>query len=86
MLTRKRGGAWPRFRIPDRWLSGTQQTWPYLQYLTKKLRALKAAGIGNLILAIDENRRCAEGDLPPNLGVVWFGRKLDPAAVVALLR
>ena len=55
------------------------------EYVQKKLAGLRAAGIHNLILAIDEERRCAEGDLPPSARVIWFRRRIDPKQVLELL-
>jgi predicted nuclease of restriction endonuclease-like RecB superfamily len=52
-------------------------------YIQKKLDRLRAAGIRNLILAIDEERRCADGDLPPGARVVWYRRRIDPASILA---
>jgi hypothetical protein len=53
------------------------------EYLARKLASLRACGIPDLILAVDVDRRCAEGDLPPSARVVWYRRRVDPAAVLA---
>ena len=54
-------------------------------YIQKKLAGLRAAGIQNLILAIDEERRCADGDLPAGARVVWYRRRIDPKQIFELL-
>jgi uncharacterized protein len=54
-------------------------------YLERKLARLRAARIGNLILVIDEDRRCAEGDVPEGARVVWYRRRIDPAKILELL-
>jgi predicted nuclease of restriction endonuclease-like RecB superfamily len=51
-------------------------------YVERKLRGLRAAGIRNLILVIDEDRRCADGDLPPGARVVWYRRRIDPQRIL----
>jgi uncharacterized protein len=55
-------------------------------YIEKKLAHLRRAGVANLILAIDEGRRCADGELPPGASVVWYRRRIDPAQVLEHLR
>jgi hypothetical protein len=35
-----------------------------------------------LILCLDEERRCADGDLPTGARIVRFRRHIDPAAVL----
>jgi predicted nuclease of restriction endonuclease-like RecB superfamily len=50
-------------------------------YLARKLAHLRAAGLANLVLCIDEERQCADGDLPPAT-VVRYRRRIDPAAVL----
>jgi predicted nuclease of restriction endonuclease-like RecB superfamily len=55
-------------------------------YLARKLAALRAARIENLILAIDEERRCADGDLPSGARVIWYRRKIVPEQVLDLIR
>jgi predicted nuclease of restriction endonuclease-like RecB superfamily len=54
-------------------------------YIEKKLAALRAAGIGNLILAVDEERRCADGQMPAGARVVRYRRRVDPQQILALL-
>ncbi len=52
------------------------------EYLTAKLGHLRLARVKNAILCIDEDRACAEGQLPPGLSVVRFRRRVDAAAVM----
>jgi len=50
-------------------------------YLARKLALLRAAGLNNLILCIDEARG---DDLPlPNARIVRFRRRIDPLLVLA---
>jgi hypothetical protein len=55
-------------------------------YLERKLSSYRSAKVSNLILCIDERRRCAEGALPPDATVVWFRRRIEPAAVLQAMR
>jgi hypothetical protein len=54
------------------------------EYLEKKFAALRKANIDNLIICVDAERGCSEGELPIGARVVRFKRKIDPAAVLAL--
>ena len=51
-------------------------------YLAKKFSRLRASGISNLILCLDEDRICADADLPPGLPVIRYRRRIDAAAVL----
>ena len=51
-------------------------------YLQRKLSLLRAAKLDNLILCLDEERCCADGELPTGAHVVRFRRHIDPAAVL----
>jgi predicted nuclease of restriction endonuclease-like RecB superfamily len=51
-------------------------------YLTAKLARLREAQLPPFVLCIDEDRACALGDVPANLSVVPFRRRVDAAAVV----
>jgi predicted nuclease of restriction endonuclease-like RecB superfamily len=51
------------------------------QYLAAKLEKLRQAE-AVCLLCIDEDRACALGDLPPNLPVLRFHRRIDAAAVL----
>ena len=52
------------------------------EYLRRKLSLLRAANLDNLILCLDEERGCANGDLPAGARVVRFRRRIDPTAVL----
>jgi Uncharacterized conserved protein len=52
------------------------------EYLRRKLSLLRAAKLDNLILCLDEERCCADGDLPTGARVVRFRRHIDPAVVL----
>ncbi|HEV8247206.1 MAG TPA: DUF790 family protein, partial [Polyangiaceae bacterium] len=54
-------------------------------YLAQKLSKLRAAGITRLILCIDENRNCEDAELPLGACVIRFKRRIDPAAVLAII-
>jgi hypothetical protein len=54
------------------------------EYLEKKLAALRKTSVENLIICVDAERGCSEGDLPIGARVLRFKRKIDPAAVLAL--
>ena len=51
-------------------------------YIAQKLSAAPT----NLVLCIDDERQCADGDLPPGARVVRYRRRIDPRAVLALCR
>jgi hypothetical protein len=55
------------------------------EYLETKLARLRATGIRNLILVIDEERRCADRDLPAGARVIRYRRRIDPLRILALL-
>jgi predicted nuclease of restriction endonuclease-like RecB superfamily len=54
-------------------------------YLESKLSSLRKAALTNLILCIDEERNCAESEMPVGATVVRFRRHIDPAAVLAVI-
>jgi len=51
-------------------------------YLTAKLARLREARLPPFILCVDEDRACALGELPDNLSVVGFRRRVDAAEVL----
>lgn len=51
-------------------------------YIEDKLDRLRRAAITNLILVIDEERRCADGALPAGARVVWYRRRIEVARVI----
>ncbi len=55
------------------------------EYVSRKLEALRAARIENLILVIDEARRCSEADVPPDAMVVRFHKKVDASKLLPIL-
>jgi predicted nuclease of restriction endonuclease-like RecB superfamily len=72
-------------RHPDRrWLLEIVGFWTR-EYLERKLASLRKASLTNLILCIDEDRNCAEAEMPVGALVVRFRRRIDPAAVMLLL-
>jgi predicted nuclease of restriction endonuclease-like RecB superfamily len=54
-------------------------------YLKRKLETLRAARIENLILCIDEARRCSEEELPPDARVVRFRKRVDASKLLPIL-
>jgi predicted nuclease of restriction endonuclease-like RecB superfamily len=56
------------------------------EYLTEKLERLRRANIERLILCIDERRRCVDADLPAHASVVRFKGKIDPRAILEIVR
>ena len=67
-----------------RWLLEIVGFWTQ-KYLADKLERLRAAGIDRLVLCIDQNRHCAEGDLPRDARVIRYKTKIDPSAVLAII-
>lgn len=59
-----------------RWLLEIVGFWT-ADYVTRKLAHYRAAGLTNLILCIDEDRDCADGDLPAGARLVRFRRRID---------
>jgi uncharacterized protein len=55
------------------------------EYLEKKLATLRRANLANLIVCVDADRGCSEGDLPLGAQVVRFRKAIDPSAVLALI-
>jgi predicted nuclease of restriction endonuclease-like RecB superfamily len=55
------------------------------EYISRKLETLRAAKIQNLILVIDEARRCSENDLPLGAQVVRFRKRVDAAKLLPIL-
>ena len=54
-------------------------------YVARKLALYRSARLSNLILCIDEDRNCAEADLPSGALVVRFRRRVDAAAVLRMV-
>ena len=55
------------------------------EYVHRKLAALRAARVPNLILCVDENRRCSEADLPPGTPVLRFRKRIYVSLVLEVL-
>ncbi|MFH2002045.1 MAG: DUF790 family protein [Planctomycetota bacterium] len=55
------------------------------EYLDKKLRTLKAAGLSNLILCINEDRNCGEEEMHPETRVLRFKRKIEMDRVLKII-
>lgn len=54
-------------------------------YLLEKLSRLRAMPHVPLVLCIDRGLNCSTGELPPHAHVVWFRRRIDPGAVLAVI-
>src|SRR5216684_4114282 len=67
-----------------RWLLEIVGFWTP-EYLARKLASYRAAGLSNLILCIDEERNCAEQELPAGALVLRFRRRVDATAVHRLV-
>ena len=55
-------------------------------YLQEKLRRLQAAGIERFVLCIDHRGGCAEGERPVDPRIVPYKTRIDPRAVLAVIR
>ncbi len=55
-------------------------------YLTQKLASLRAAGRRDLILCIDEARKCDDAELPAHAPIVRFRRRVRPEQVLAAIK
>jgi predicted nuclease of restriction endonuclease-like RecB superfamily len=63
-----------------RWLLEIVGFWTP-DYVTRKLAQYRAASISNLILCIDADRCCQDGDLPQHALVIRYRRRVDAAEV-----
>ncbi len=54
-------------------------------YVARKLRRLRRAGLDNLILCIDRQRNCSDVDLPRGASVVRYERKIDAQVVLDII-
>jgi uncharacterized protein len=64
-----------------RWLLEIVGFWTP-DYVARKLALYRSACLPRLILCIDEDRNCAETDLPSGARVVRYRRRVEPAAVL----
>lgn len=55
-------------------------------YVERKLRRLRAAGVDNLVLCIDESLDCRGVALPQDCPVLRFRKRVDPHAVLKLIQ
>jgi len=55
------------------------------KYLLEKLQKLRAAHISDFILCVDQARACSDVEPPVHAQVLRFNRRIDVAAVLALL-
>lgn len=55
------------------------------EYVSRKLEALRAAGLHDFILCIDEARRCSDADFPSHARVLRFRRKVDASRVLEII-
>ncbi len=55
------------------------------QYVSEKLGRLRAADLDNLILCIDEERDCADGQMPRGARVIRFKGKIDVREVLRVV-
>jgi len=55
------------------------------EYLLEKLRRLRAAGIDDIVLCVDQRRECAESTLPADQRVVPYETSIDAGAVLAVI-
>ena len=67
-----------------RWLLEIVGFWTP-EYLDRKLMLYRRAGLGNLILCIDDQRQCADGDLPVGARVLRFRRHVAVEDVLRVL-
>ena len=64
-----------------RWLLEIVGFWTP-DYVARKLALYRSARVPSLILCIDQDRNCAEADLPSGARVVRYRRRVDPVAVL----
>jgi hypothetical protein len=70
-----------RSRPEDRWLLEVVGFWTP-QYLDRKLRHLRAAGLDRLVLCIDLDRNCSNADFPAGAHVIRYRRRIDAKEVL----
>jgi predicted nuclease of restriction endonuclease-like RecB superfamily len=81
--------AFPDFSLQHRsggrrWLVEVVGFWTPA-YLANKLALYRAAQTPDLILCIDDRRRCEPGAMPADARVVWFHRRIDPTQILAIV-
>ena len=75
---RHRRHAWRR------WLLEIVGFWTP-DYLRDKVRQLRLARLSHLILCLDADRSCGDGELPRGVAVVRYKRRIDPLAVLRII-
>jgi predicted nuclease of restriction endonuclease-like RecB superfamily len=64
-----------------RWLLEIAGFWTP-DYVARKLALYRSAPVPSLIFCLDEDRNCAEADLPSGARVIRYRRRVDPAEVL----
>jgi len=64
-----------------RWLLEIAGFWTP-DYVARKLALYRSARVPSLIFCIDEDRNCADADLPPGAHVIRYRRRVDPCEVL----
>jgi uncharacterized protein len=54
-------------------------------YLREKLNRLRNKTTDPLILCVDRKLNCSSDELPKHARIVWFERRIDPSAVLAIM-
>ena len=67
-----------------RWLLEIVGFWTP-KYLDEKLRKLRAAHLDQVLLCIDQERGCAEAELPAHAQTLRYKRRIDVRAVLAII-
>jgi predicted nuclease of restriction endonuclease-like RecB superfamily len=68
----------------DRWLIEIMGFWT-ADYVAKKLRRLRSAGLGRLILCVDATRNCGSDELPHGAHVLKFKKRVDVRDVLNII-
>ncbi len=75
---------WRREQPERRWLVELVGFWTPA-YLARKLGDLARCEARDLVVCVDETLACTDDDLPADMPVVWFRKRVDPAAVLAAI-
>jgi len=74
----------PRLDPSRRWFVEIVGFWTP-DYLANKLERLRRARVSSLVLCIDEDRNLGDGDLPANVALVRYRRRVDAAKVLDVI-
>jgi predicted nuclease of restriction endonuclease-like RecB superfamily len=74
----------PRAEADRSWLCEIVGFWT-ADYLRRKLRRLRRARLGRLLLCIDRRLDCGGEPVPQGAPVVWFRERVDPREVLAAI-